>query len=115
MMKRDIVWGSFNLLCGMVIAFGLLSAFHGNSWKPEVITEVIYRYPNTPPVENFTDPITFDQALALLGGMRASHIQVQNWTFETDPGFGIADKELQTKMVHWYDQLIDFTWREHQK
>lgn len=75
------------------------------------IQAVIYRYPNTPPYEAFADPIDFDQALVLLYGMRASHIQALNWEFESDPGFGIADKNLQRQFIKWYDQLIDIFWR----
>jgi len=76
-----------------------------------VKTKVIYRYPNTPPYEAFSNPIDFDQALVLLYGMRASHEQALCWEFESDPGFGIADKDLQKQMIKWYDQLIDFTRR----
>lgn len=82
---------------------------------PEIIIKevktTVYRYPNTPPYEAFADPIEFDQALVLLYGMRASHIQILNWEFESDPGFGIADKDLQRQFIKWYDQLIDIFWR----
>ena len=80
----------------------------------EVVKEIqttIFRYPNTPPYEAFPDPINFEQALVLLYGMRASHIQALNWEFESDPGFGIADKDLQEQFIKWYDQLIDIFWR----
>ena len=80
----------------------------------EVIKEVqtvVYRYPNTPPYEAFADPITFDQALVLLHGMRASHVGALNVTFEIDPGFGITDKELQNNFIKQYDQLIDIFWK----
>ncbi len=80
----------------------------------EVVKEIkttIYRYPNTPPYEAFSDPIDFDQAMVLLHGMRASHVQCLNWEFESDPGFGIADKDLQKQFIKWYDQLIDIFWR----
>ena len=72
---------------------------------------VIYRYPTTPPYEAFDEPIDFDQALILLQGMRASHVQALNWTFETSPGFGIDDIEFQKQCIEWYDQLIDYIYR----
>lgn len=75
------------------------------------VQTTVYRYPNTPPYEAFPDPIDFDQALVLLYGMRASHIQALAWEFESDPGFGIADKDLQRQFIKWYDQLIDIFWR----
>ena len=77
----------------------------------KTIQTVVYRYPTTPPFEAFPDPITFDQALTLLYGMRLSHVQALKWTFESDPGFGIADREFQEQCIEWYDQLIDLLWR----
>ena len=77
----------------------------------KMVETVVYRYPNTPPYEAFSDPIDFDQALVLLYGFRTSHVQALNWEFESDPGFGIADKDLQEQFIKWYDQLIDIFWR----
>lgn len=114
MKHLPITWGLFNLLCGMVIAFGLISGLHTSIWKPEVkiITTTITRYPNSPPYETLPDPIEYNQAILLLQGMRASHIQALNWTFESDPGFCIADKEFQTWCIHAYDQLIEYVQRK---
>jgi len=76
----------------------------------EVRTEIT-RFPNTPPYTAFPDPINFYQAMKLLYGMQQSHKEALNWTFESDPGFGIADKDLQLKFIRDYDQLIDYIWR----
>ena len=76
---------------------------------------VIYKYPNTPPYTVFSGPIDFDQALLLLYGMRESHVSALNWTFTTSPGFGIDDREFQTTVIRWYDQLIDFLWRQEKE
>ena len=73
---------------------------------------VVYKYPITPPYETFPDPINFDQVLLLLYGMRASHVQALGFTFTTSPGFGIDDKEFQLQVIKWYDQLIDYVWRQ---
>ncbi len=81
----------------------------------KTVQTVIYRYPTTPPFEAFPDPITFDQSLILLYGMRLSHVQALKWTFESDPGFGIADREFQEQCIEWYDQLIDLLWRMENK
>ena len=78
-------------------------------------TTVTFRYPNTPPYEAFPDPITFEQALLLLYGMRTSHEQALNWTFESSPGFGIDDREFQLQVIKWYDQLIDYIWTHKRK
>ncbi len=150
-MKRKglpLCWGFFNLLFGMMIAFGLISIWvsYNNQQKanqimglentnaklgaiiaeqgnyinylqsipppePEIITMVLYRFPNTKPYTVFADPIDFEQARLLLEGMRASHVQALGWTFSTDPGFGIADREFQQQCIKWYDQLIDYVYR----
>lgn len=106
-------------LAMLTIGFYLGMVFYEAHTKPEIITKeiitVVYRYPNTLPYEEFDDPIDFDQALVLLQGMRASHIEALNWIFETSPGFGIADKEFQNICIKWYDQLIDFIWRQEQR
>ena len=99
----------------LLIGFYLGTLFYEYNTEPKIVETVIYRYPNTPPYEEFSDPIDFNQALILLYGMRASHIQALNWTFESNPGFGIADKDLQRKMIKWYDQLIDYTWRQEDR
>ena len=78
----------------------------------KIVNTTVYRYPNTPPYENLPDPINLNQALALLDGMRASHIAALNWTFESSPGFGIDDREFQKQCIEWYDQLIDFVLRQ---
>ncbi len=73
--------------------------------------ETVVKPTNCPPYTQFSDPIDFDEALLLLTDMRLSHVQALNWTFEGDPGFGIADREFQTQCISWYDQLIDYIWR----
>ena len=80
--------------------------------QAKIIETTIYRYPNTYPYETYAKPLTKEQALALLGGFRASHERLLNWTFDSDPGFGIADKEFQKQLVEWYDQLIDYVGKE---
>ena len=100
------------ILALALIAMGFSFGMGFAQEEPKVIETVIYRYPNTPPYEEFDDPIDFEQALVLLYGMRASHIQALNWTFEENPGFGIADREFQERVIKWYDQLIDFVQRE---
>ncbi len=90
-------------------------------WVPEyrtvekAVETVVYRYPLTPPYEEIPDPINYEQALVLLGGMRASHEQLLHWTFEADPGFGIGDKDLQRLYVKMYDQLIEYVQRQELK
>lgn len=76
------------------------------------IETVVYRYPNTPPYQELPDPIDYKQALILLSGMRASHVQALSWTFETNPGFGIADRDFQERCIKWYDQLLEFIQRQ---
>ncbi len=80
----------------------------------QTVTHTVYRYPNSPPYQELDDPIDYEQALALLGGMRTSHVQILKWTFKDDPGFGIADKDLQEKFIRWYDQLIEYTQRQYE-
>ena len=102
-----------------LVMLALLSGFcfgRATALEPKVTEKVViatvYRFPNTSPYTAFADPIDLDQALLLLNGMRASHVQALNWTFTSNPGFGIADKELQTLFIKEYDQLIDFLWRQ---
>ena len=76
------------------------------------IVKTVYRYPNSPPYQELDEPINYDQAIALLSGMRLSHIQILKWKFEKDPGFGIADKDFQAKCIKWYDQLIEYVQRQ---
>lgn len=80
--------------------------------KVKVVETTVYKFPNTPPFVAFSDPIDLAQALLLLNNMRASHEQVLNWTFTSNPGFGIADKEFQNLCIKEYNQLIDFVWRQ---
>src|SRR3990167_6570508 len=84
-------------------------------YQSQVKETVVYKFPNTPPYTVFSDPIDFDQALLLLYGMRESHVSALNWTFTTSPGFGIDDREFQTTVIRWYDQLIDFLWRQERE
>jgi len=97
------------LSLGTGFCFGVL--YGQETVEPVIVTTKIIRYPTTPPYETFDNPIDYDQALALLYGMRASHKQALNRTFESDPGFGIADREFQLQCIKWYDQLIDFVRR----
>lgn len=76
------------------------------------IETVVYRYPTTSPYQELPDPINYEQALILLNGMRASHVQLLSWTFEKDPGFGIIDRDFQERCIKWYDQLIEFVQRQ---
>ena len=76
------------------------------------VTQTVYRYPNTPPYQEIADPIDYEEAMALLQGMKASHIQVLHWTFENKVGFGIDDRDFQERCVKWYDQLIEYVQRE---
>ena len=76
------------------------------------IETVVYRYPNTPPYQKLSDPINYEQALVLLNGMRASHVQILSWSFEKDPGFGIGDRDFQERCIKWYDSLIEFVQRQ---
>ena len=113
-MKDNWHWFIFGAICGGIVAFALTVLFLPPKTayveRPvEVVRETtVYKFPNIA----FSDPIDLTQALLLLNNMRASHEQVLNWTFTSDPGFGIADKEFQNLCIKEYDQLIDFVWRQ---
>jgi hypothetical protein len=119
--KRDII--TTVVLLVIVTIVGLGSFFFGSYYarttfepqlivKERVVETTVTRFPNTPPYTQFADPIEFDTAMLFLYGMRVSHVQALNWTFEGDPGFGIADKEFQNLCIKEYDQLMDFVWRQ---
>jgi len=113
MRRRIVPVLAFNLVFLLIgFYFGIL--FHEANTESEVIETVVYRYPNSLPYQTLPDPISYEQAIKLLEGMRLSHVQALNWTFESDPGFGIADKALQRTMIHWYDQLIEFVQRKNE-
>lgn len=96
---------------GLSFALGVQYTKDTTQPKIRIIETTVYRFPNTPPYTEFNDPIDFNQAILLLEGMKVSHEQMLNWEFESDPGFGVADKEFQKACIKWYNQLIDYTWR----
>jgi len=115
-MKRFMKWKGipYLIIACLLVACIFMAGYEYHQPVVEIVEEIqttVFRYPNTPPYEAFPDPIDFDQSLVLLYGMRASHEQALNWTFESDPGFGIADRDLQEQFIKWYDQLIDILWR----
>ena len=76
------------------------------------VEKVVYRYPNSAPYQELPDPIDYDQAIALLEGMRLSHVQVLDWKWASTPKGALANRDFQEKCIKWYDQLIEFVQRQ---
>ena len=98
----------------VIYSIGIFMVGYGLHQPQEVVKIIetrVTQYQPFPPYEAFPDPIDFDQALYLLHGMRQSHIETLKWKFKSDPGFGIADREVQKLFIKEYDQLIDIFWR----
>ncbi len=111
------------LLCLIILSFFSGVYYNKTTTEPQIITKevikevttTVYRLPTSMPYTSFSEPISLEDAMSLLYGMKVSHEQALKWTFEGNPGFGIADRDFQNQCILWYNQLMDFVQKQNNK